>query len=124
MARTNLRDLLLPHAAHRRLFCLLLQPVALLRLHAQPEQSLEPRDEVVIHGAAAGRGAQVEVVRVGVDVGVRGVERRRLRVVLVRQGGEGSGGGRGGRLGRGRALPRGCRAEKKESLIAVSGTLP
>ena len=57
-------------------------------LQPQPEERLELRDEVVVDRVGAVGAVEAVEVEVGVDVGVRGVERRRLRLVPVRQTGE------------------------------------
>ena len=77
---SHLRDLLFPRKAPF-LFGLLL---LLLLLQSQPEQRLELRDQVVVDRVGAGV-VELAEVEVGVDVGVRCVEGRRLRVVPVRQ---------------------------------------
>ena len=78
---SHLRDLLFPDTVLRLLF--LLQP--------EPEERLELRDEVVVDRVGpvgAVEAVEAVEVEVGVDVGVRGVERGRLRLVPVRQTGE------------------------------------
>ena len=60
----------------------------LLLLQPEPEERLELRDEVVVDRVGAVGAVEAVEVEVGVDVGVRGVERGRLRLVPVRQTGE------------------------------------
>ena len=63
----------------------------LLLLQPEPEERLELRDEVVVDRVGpvgAVEAVEAVEVEVGVDVGVRGVERGRLRLVPVRQTGE------------------------------------
>ena len=93
----------------------------MLLLQSEPEERLELRDEVVVDRVGAvGPVEAVEAVEVevGVDVGVRGVERGRLRLVPVRQTGE-----RRGRRRRRLGIGEGRRAPTLFCLVEVANIL-